>query len=203
MTKDEIKQERIKYLAHLLSTGDANDINTRRDVIKTVTLAEGDLSCCHCGQSVYDTDDYLHEHEGNLYCWDCMEDKVYTRCAICHDLFIGAEKKEDFKLHISEEYERKYGLKAGIYRTTSWPYYRDDMFSTVVYEDSVELVRAIDINSINKKRYYQPDECLCGEICDACFDLYSLRKYKYTQYCDPKVRVTRNIYERGLIATGK
>ena len=50
-------------------------------------ITDGDYSCCMCGESVFEMDDFPAVIDGDVYCSDCETDEFRQTCPLCEDLF--------------------------------------------------------------------------------------------------------------------
>ena len=167
--------------------------------------------CTYCGNDLdnEELESPRKDDDGDIICDNCYSDNYMNYCPLCEEEYEKPTKPEELFFCISNEvceYVAMNPIKPGIYQTTSWPYFlgATGFGFEMLFENSIKLVRELNINSIIKKLYGKNESFGADEICDSCVDKYTNMNYrKRVEYTDKWYRLHRNIYERGIIKNGK
>ena len=164
---------------------------------------------CNDELSEYELENPYKDEGGYILCDNCYEENYLNYCELCEESYEKPTKPEELFFVVAREVANEVAyntIKPGIYQTISWPYYLAATgfgFETL-FENSIKLVRELDINSILKKLYPHSGKIGAGEICPDCVKKYTSTGYiKRVDYCNKEYRLHRGIYERGVIKAGK
>lgn len=161
--------------------------------------------CDNCGCE----SEYLREDEhGDNICDTCYSDKYEDICTICEETYNKPTCPEETFFVLSKKTGVGLEMKGGVYRVLSWPYTVNCLIGGFQNFNprSVELMKEIDINSIQRQLYKHKNSIDGGEICQDCAKLYSMEENFFSirnTYCDPFYRLHYNILKRGAIQKGK
>lgn len=175
----------------------------------TAPIGSSKLLCAYCGNELDDEEagSPRSDKSGDIMCDECYEDHYRLFCPLCENSFDKALKAEDYFFVITKEAAKELNLEPGIYRTKEWPFFHGDILGGFggFFPETIEPVRAIDIQSMLKKIYGHKAEVMADEICHDCVDRFT-RTSKFAEirkkYIDRWMRVHATIYERGIIAAG-
>jgi hypothetical protein len=169
-----------------------------------------EIKCTYCGEPLgsEEKENPYYDEDDDIMCDDCYSDYYMNTCCLCEDDYKKPTKPEELYFVISKECKNDVGIeniKPGIYQTTSWPYYlgATALGFQSLFENSIKLIKELDINSMLKKLYGKHhEEIRADEICEFCVKKYTSNKYVFTHWTDKHTRIHRNIYEREIIKQG-
>ena len=169
------------------------------------------IICDYCGETLdeCELENPFKDVDDNILCDLCYEINYRNTCVICEESYDKPTKPEELFFVIATEVKDDvlmHPIIPGIYQTTSWPYFlaATGFGFEMLYESSIKLVRALDINSILKKLYSSHEYIGGDEICSECADKYGNVKYKKrVNYCDKNYKLHYSVYERGIINNGR
>lgn len=150
-------------------------------------LIKNNCECCRCSTSLFEMDDFPEIHNGYVYCEDCYKEEFMDTCPICEEYFTKATCPEEEKIIVTKWASRELGLeKAGFYQVKEYPYTFGDILSGVhsLFNDSLELIRECDINSMLTKIYEREMEIISSECCHQCVNKYTGKTKLENNYTD-------------------
>jgi hypothetical protein len=166
--------------------------------------------CYFCDNKLdeYEMENPYRDEDENILCDNCYTEQYQNFCPLCEEYYDKPTKPEECFFVVAKEVKDDVAcnpIKPGIYQTTSWPYWlgATGFGFEMLFEDSIKLIRELDINSMIQKLYPHSDMIGADEICPCCVEKYTNLKFKKrTDYVDDFYRLHYNIYERGVISNG-
>lgn len=194
---------REKILQHYKENYSSSPIEISDDKIEV--LISNDCECYHCSKSIFELYDFPEIEENTIYCEDCYREEFMATCPICEDYFVKATTALDEKIIVTKEASKELGLdKAGFYQVLKYPYTFGNILSGVgsLRNDSLELIRECDINSMLKKIDRNHDEITSGECCHECVDKYTGKTKIINNYVDKEFGKKYTALQRKVIKLG-
>ncbi len=190
MTKDELKE--IDYSSWRKDEGDGWSEEELNFII------EKDCQCDDCGKHVSEMDDFptINIEKDELLCEDCHTEEYYSTCPCCEDYYDKYETPDKDVMHcyISKDFAEENGMKGGIYKVLKFPIFWGDCLTSfdAFYNDSLELVKEIDITSVEKNIDWRNTgvDISADYICPSCVSHYKnenpvLRYYVKNSHFEP------------------
>lgn len=155
-------------------------------------LTKTDCECQNCGKSIFDMDDFpnINFKESEVLCERCHTEEYMETCPICEEYYYKPEKKEKQFLIISKEAVKEYQLsvKPGFYKVKKKPFFYGDCITGFdgLFNENIELVREVDINSILFKLYSHngKEKVTADTCCSDCVNKYTANKKISNNYFD-------------------
>lgn len=164
--------------------------------------------CSYCGNDLdeEEVENPRRDESEDIMCDQCYEDNYQNYCSLCEETYDKPTKPEETFFVVAKEVSEECEVEPGFYKVLDWPYWlgATGFGFEMLFKNSIELVKAADINSMLKKFYGKyAEEFGADEICPECFKKYTNPKYHRINYCDPWMKLHDNIYRRGIIKEGK
>ncbi len=176
------------------------------------TIKEGTvLMCSYCGNDLQEdeTENPYTDSENQIMCDNCYREAYEDYCIICEEWYSKPEKPTDANFVLSKEGEKETGLKAGIYHVLKYPVFSaavGGLGSTYLFHSNFEIKRECDINAMLIKLHGKHCEKINGAefICPSCTDRFSrTENFNQVRHLYVHNRTIQNVYERGIIQSGK
>ena len=166
----------------------------------------GSCACSYCSDQL-DEDEIENPYVDDcdeIMCDDCYKEHYMETCPICEEWYEKPTNPEETFFVVSKEASEECEVEAGFYQVTDFPYWlgATGFGFEMLFKNAIKLIRACDINSMLQKLHRGSEKIGADECCSECVKKYTEKKYRYTQWCDPKCRIHRNIFERGVIEHG-
>ena len=171
-------------------------------------LKRNDYECWQCGNDLIKEWDIPFIRDKVCYCENCYMEQFYTTCNACEDFYENIDyPAEDEHIYISKELGEEVGYKTGIYKVLSKPYFYGSCLTGFddFFDNSLELVKAIDLDVYYGFLYRSKAEIKGGDICPACVQRFSQTGYiKPVKHYNSKtnmeyIAVHRSINQRAII----
>ena len=175
---------------------------------EVLTLAKHDFECCMCGKNLIKADDFPTIRDNEPYCEECYIEQFYTVCEVCEDNFPNIDfPTEDEHIYINKELYKETGYQIGIYKVLSKPFFYGSILTgfDAFFNDTLELIKAIDLDKYYNLLYRGKSEIGSGCICPDCVKKFTNTGYiKPLKYWNPKtedykINVNRSINIRSFI----
>lgn len=206
MKKRIVKKSLKKKIKLIFSSGynSAPHVITKEN---TRFLIKNDCECTSCGQSIFKLDDFpvIDISEGYVYCEECDRDHNYSTCSVCEELFFKPKEPKEHFFIVSKENEREAGMDAGLYQVVKFPFFYGSILTgfDAFFEDSIKLIRTLNINSIQRVRWgNDTGEVSCDYVCPECVDLLTGKSRITNNYCNKSFGMHHCINVRGAIKRG-
>ena len=175
-------------------------------------LKRNNYSCWQCGNDLLKEDDYPAVRDNECYCENCYMEHFYSICNACEDYYENIDyPAKDEHIYISKELGEEVGYKTGIYKVLSKPYFYGSCLTGFddFFDNSLELVKAIDLDVYYGFLYRSKAEIKGGDICPTCVqrctqkgDIEAVKHYN-SKTNEEYIAVHRSINQRALIKGAK
>jgi recombinational DNA repair protein RecR len=159
-----------KILLHYKTKYSSSPVEISSSEIKIII--KNKCECWRCSKSIFEMDDFPNIKNNTVYCEDCYSEEFETVCPICEEIFEKAEKASDYYFVVSKEASKICFVKPGIYKAKFFPIFYGNCVTgfDAFFEDNIELIRELDINSMKDKLIpHTKHNIRADEICiDLC-----------------------------------
>ena len=175
-------------------------------------LKRNDYECWQCGKDLIDTWDMSAVRGKECYCEECYTEQFFSVCNVCEDYYENIDYPvEDEHIYIGKELSKEVGYTIGIYKVLSKPYFYGDCITGFdnFFDNSLGLIKAIDLDVFYSFLYRQKSEITAGNICPTCVARFTQQGYiKPVKHYNSKtneeyIAVHRSINQRAIIKGAK
>ena len=140
-------------------------------------IIASDCKCDHCGESIFDLNDFPEVKDGEVLCEDCYSIEYRTVCPVCEEEYDN-DKETDY-FFITRRTTRDARKPVGLYKAVERPFFYGDCVTGFdgFYEGAIVQVNDLDIEeflSIKHSRLMRDEEEVETEmICPDCAKLFT------------------------------
>lgn len=149
-------------------------------------LKKQDFECYSCGKDLIKDDDFPSIKEEEALCEECYTEQYRTVCDVCEEYFENLDfPKDDEHIYINRELSKEQGYETGIYKVLSKPFFYGSILTgfDAFFDNSLELVKSIDLDKYYEILYHSKDEIKSGTICPEC-----VKKFTNAGFIKPLIR---------------